>query len=50
MLPAFLKHLPLPPTSLFLLALFGLAILRWRPRLGRFCMGFALAALWSAAP
>ena len=47
MLPAFLKHLPLPPTSLFLLALFGLAILRWRPRLGRFCMGFALAALYA---
>ena len=47
MLPAFLKQLPLPPVSLFLLALFGLAILRWRPRLGRFCMGFALAALYA---
>lgn len=47
MLPAFLKHLLLPPANLFLLALFGLAILRWRPGLGRFLMGFAFMALYA---
>lgn len=47
MLPAFLKLLLLPPANIFLLAFFGLAILRWRPRLGRFLMGFALAALFA---
>ncbi len=47
MLPAFLKQLLLPPANLFLLALFGLAILRRRPGLGRFLMGFAFLALYA---
>ncbi len=46
MLPGFLKQLLLPPANLFLLALFGLMILRWRPRTGRFLMGLALLALY----
>lgn len=44
--PAYLKLLLLPPASLFLLVLFGLAILRWRPGLGRFFIGFAFLALY----
>ena len=46
MLPAFLKQLLLPPANLFMLALFGLLILCWRPRTGRALMGFALLALY----
>ncbi len=46
MLPGSVKLLLLPPANLFLLALFGLLILRWRPRTGRFLMGLALLALY----
>lgn len=41
-----MKLLLLPPASLFLLVLFGLAILRWRPGLGRFLIGLAFLALY----
>ena len=46
MLPGFVKLLLLPPANLFLLALFGLIIRRWRPRLGRFLIGFSMLALY----
>ena len=47
MVPAYLKHLLLPPASLFLLALLGLVLVRWRPVLGRFLMGFAVLGLYA---
>lgn len=46
MLPSYLKIFLLPPANLFLLALFGLVILRWRPRFGRFLLAVAFLALY----
>ena len=45
-LPWYAKQLLLPPADLLLLALFGLLVLRWRPRLGRACVVLALVGLY----
>jgi uncharacterized SAM-binding protein YcdF (DUF218 family) len=41
-----LKQLLLPPAGLFLLAVAGALLLRWRPRTGGVLLALALAALW----
>jgi uncharacterized SAM-binding protein YcdF (DUF218 family) len=41
-----LKELLLPPSGLYLLAVAGALLLRWRPRTGGVLLALALAALW----